>query len=126
MPIQAGDDPERVRDRLEEQRKAVLADAKEVADARLEYELIVRELNAAQQFTPVKPGPSRMKDVRARGKGLNGEIARDGGPRVSSTPSLASAGKPRYITPAKTLRAANAVVAGLANLTGDADRKSVV
>ena len=100
----------------------MLAEAKEVAYARREYELIVRELNAAQQFTPVNHAPSRMKDVRARGKGLNGEITRDGGPRVSSTPSLASAGKPKYNTPAKTLRAAGAVIAGLDNLTGDALR----
>ena len=64
-----------------------------------------------------------MKEVRDRGKNLNAEIDRDGRTRGSRTASVASAGKPKYSTPTKTLRAAEAVIAGLPRLTGDALRR---
>ena len=65
-------------------------------------------------------GPSRLNEVRDRGRRLNAEIDRDGRARVSRAASVTSAGRPKYSTPAKTLRAAEAVIAELPNLTGDA------
>ena len=61
-----------------------------------------------------------MKEVRDRGKGLNAEIEIDGRAQVSKAASVTSAGRPKYSTPAKTLRAAEAVIAELPRLTGDA------
>ena len=120
MPLMVEGNAEQVRAQLEEHRKAVIREAEELARAKEEYESIVREYNAAQCFTPVAKGPSRINEVRDRGKRLNAEIDRDGRARVSRTASITSAGWPKYSTPAKTLRAAEAVIAELPNLTGDA------
>ena len=123
MPILASADPEEAHAHLEEQRKAMHAEAQELARAKLDYELNVREYNGAQLRTPRHEGPSRIKEVRARGKALNAEIGREGRPRVGSTPGLSAANRPKYSSPAKALRAAEAVIADLANLSGDALKK---
>ena len=103
MPLVVDGNAEQVRAQLEEHRKAVIREAEELAKAKEEYELVVREYNAAQCFTPVAKGPSRLNEVRDRGRRLNAEIDRDGRARVSRTASVVSAGKPKYSTPAKTL-----------------------
>ena len=89
----------------------MVREAEEVARTQEEYELIVVEYNAAQGFTPVAKGPSCINEVRDRGKGVNVEIERDGRARVSKAASVTSAGQPKYSTPAKTLRAAEAIIA---------------
>ena len=61
-----------------------------------------------------------MNEVRDRGKRLNAEIDRDCRTRVSRTANIISAGRPKYSTPAKTLRAAEVVIAELPHLSGDA------
>ena len=83
----------------------------------------MREYNKAHGFTPVVARPSRIDDVRARGKNLNAELARDGKSRSSRTASHISADRPKYSTPAKNLRAAEAAVAELSSLSGEARRK---
>ena len=123
MPLEVNADPVLARAQLEEFRKIVIREAKEVARTQEEYEMIVAEYNGAQEFAPVAKGPSRMNEVRDRGKNLNAEIDRDGRTRGSRTTSAISPGKPKYSSPAKTLRAAEAVIAGLPHLTGDALRR---
>ena len=86
--------------------------------ARQDFEMSLRECNKVHGFTPVAKGPSRMNEVRNRGKRLNAEIERDC--RASRTASVISAEKPRYGTPAKTLRAAEAALAELPHLVGEA------
>ena len=64
-----------------------------------------------------------MDEVRTRGRDLNAEIARDGRAKSGRTASYVSADKPRYSTPAKNLRAAEAAAAELPGLSGEARRK---
>ena len=66
---------------------------------------------------------SRINEVRARGRDLNAEIDRDGRARSARTASHMSAEKPRYSTPGKNLRAAEAAAAELPGLSGDARLK---
>ena len=117
MPFDITADPAQARARLEEDRLLVIREAEIVANARAEYNSIVLEFNAAQCFTPVDKGPGRMKEVRERGKRLHEEID---SARATKATSVTSAGRPKYSTPAKTLRAAEAVIAELPKLTGDA------
>ena len=58
--------------------------------------------------------------MRARGRDLNAEIDRDGRSGSARTASHMSAEKPRYSTPGKNLRAAEAAAAELPGLSGDA------
>ena len=74
-----------------------------MAEVRREFGITVREYNQAHVFTPVAARPSRVEDVRKRGKNLNAEIARDGRSSSSKTPSTLSVKKPKYSSPAKTL-----------------------
>ena len=108
---------------LEEQRQSVLREATEVARVRQEFDISLREYNMAHGFTPVSKEPSRMPDVRARGRILNEEIARDGSSDIPMSVSYMSADKPKYSSPAKNLRAARAAAAELSNLSGEALRK---
>ena len=89
--------------------------------AREDFERSLCEYNLVHGFTPVAKGPSRLKEVRDRGRRLNAEIEKDG--RTSRTSSVLSAEKPRYSTPAKTLRAAEAALAELPHLSGEALKK---
>ena len=73
----------------------------------------MREYNSAHGFTPVANPVSRINAVHARGRDLNAEIARDGRDRSGRTASNMSAARPRYSTPVKNLRAAEAAAAEL-------------
>ena len=73
-------------------------------------------------------GPSRLGQVRNRGKHLNSEIQKEARPQASSTSSVVSVlrkkyNMPSYNIPAKALRAAQAAMAELANLTGETREK---
>ena len=57
MPLEVNADPVLARAQLEEFRKTVIREAKEVARTQEEYEMIVAEYNGAQEFTPVAKGP---------------------------------------------------------------------
>ena len=48
------------------------------------------------------------------------ELAKDANARTSRTVSVVSAGRPKYSSPGKNLRAADAAAAELPNLTGEA------
>ena len=113
-----------------------------MAETRDEFDRCLREYKAAHQFTPAPKGPSRLGQVRDRGKQINAELQKEARPQASRTPSVMSVPRkmyymPSYDTPAKALRAAQAAMAELAHLTGEArerqqarinelDRKSVV
>ena len=73
-------------------------------------------------------GPSRLEQVRNRGKHLNKEIQKEARLQISSTPSVVSVPRkkhsmPSYNIPAKALRAAQAAMAELASLAGEAREK---
>ena len=94
-----------------------------MAEIRREFGITLREYNQAHGLTPVAARPSRVEEVRKRGKGLNAEIARDGRSSSSKTHSNLSVEKPKYSSPAKTLRAAEAARAELSGLSGEALRR---
>src|SRR5664279_826167 len=83
---------------LEEQRQYILQEAIEVARVRQEFDISLREYNKAHGFTPVANHPSRIDDVRNRGKNLNVEIARDGRSKSSISASHMLADRPIYST----------------------------
>ena len=120
-PVATGIDAALAQAELEEQRKNILLEAREVARIRQELDISMREYNSAHGFTPVANPVSRINEVRARGRDLNLEIERDGRARSARTASHVSAEKPRYSTPGKNLRAAEAAAAELPGLS---DRKS--
>jgi hypothetical protein len=108
---------------LEAQRLELQREAKAMAEARKEFDRNLREYNAAHRLTPVAANPSRLVDLRKRGKGLNAEIARDARSTSGKSASRMSGLKPQYSSPAKTLRATEAARAELSGLTGDEWRR---
>ena len=126
VPVVSSTDVVLTQIQLEEQRQYILQEAIEVARIRQEFDISLREYNIAHGFTPVANNPSRMNDVRARGKNLNAEIARDGRSKSSVSPSLVSDERPKYSTPAKNLRAAGAAAAELSTLSGEALHKQQI
>ena len=104
-------------EQLEARRKYVLEQAEVVAAKKRDLERSIREYESAHGLTPAPKQPSRLGEVRNRGKNLNAEIARDGRPRGAASASSYSV-LPMYDTPAKNLRAANAAAAELSNLSG--------
>ena len=120
VPVAAGADPALVQVQLEERRQAMLRDAVEMSKAREEFDRDLREYNLAHGFTPVGNNPSHLDAVRNRGRELNAELAKDANARTSRTVSVVSAGRPKYSSHGKNLRAAEAAAAELPNLTGEA------
>ena len=108
---------------LEAERLSLLEEAEQLAEVRRDFDRVMREYDAAHGLSPVGGRPNREAEVRRRGKGLNAEIDRDGRAASSVTPSVMSAARPNYSSPAKTLRAAEAARAELSGLTGEARRK---
>ena len=108
---------------LEAERLSLLEEAEKLAEVRRDFDRVQREYDAAHGFSPIGGRPNREAEVRRRGKGLNAEIDRDGRATSNVTPSVMSAARPNYSSPAKTLRAAEAARAELSGLTGEARRK---
>ena len=123
VPVAAGTDAAQMEAELEARRQSLHQEALEMAEVRREFGITLREYNQAHGLTPVAARPSRIEDVRKRGKGLNAEIARDGRSSSSKTPSNLAVEKPKYSSPAKTLRAAEAARAELSGLSGEALRR---
>lgn len=108
---------------LEEQRQHILREATEVARVQQEFDISLREYNTAHGLTPVADMPSCIDDMRNQGRNLNAEVDRDGRSRSSVSATLMSANRPKYSSPAKNLRAAQAAVAELPSFSGEALRK---
>ena len=100
----------------------MLEQAQVVAAKKRDLERSIREYESAHGLTPASKQPSRLCDVRNRGKNLNTEIARDGRPLGAASASSYSV-LPVYDSPAKNLRAANAAAPELSNLSGDEWRR---
>jgi hypothetical protein len=81
----------------------------------------LHEYEAAQGFTPVVTRPSRIEEVRTRGRDLNTELAKDGRARTHSATSTMP--KVIYSSPVKNLRAAAEVAKELSSLSGEALRE---
>ena len=52
-----------------------------MAQIRDEFDRSMREYDAAHNLTPMTRGPSRLGQVRDRGRRLNAELERDGRPQ---------------------------------------------
>ena len=87
VPVASGADAALTAAELELQRQQLHEEAMEIAKIRRNFGISLREYNAAHGLTPVADHPSRIEDVRRRGKGLNAEIARDGRSSSRKTPS---------------------------------------
>ena len=110
VPVATGTDAALTEAELESHRQNLHQEALAMSQIRREFEITFREYNKAHGLTPIATHPSRIEDVRKRGRCLNVEIARDGRSSSSKTPSHMSAKKPKYSSRAKTLRAAEAVI----------------
>ena len=94
-----------------------------MSEQKRQFDITLREYNTAHDFTPARDAPSRITEVRRRGRDLRAEIDRDARSSSNKEPSHMTAEKPRYSSPAKTLRAADAARLELSGLTGEARRK---
>ena len=115
-PVHPGADPTLAQVQLDEQRQRLLEEAKEMALIWQELDIQTREYNIAHGFTSVANHPSRIGEIRQRGKNLNAEISRDGRARSSAATSHMSAERPKYSSHVKNLRAARAAAAELSGL----------
>ena len=75
VPVAIGTDVALTGAELELRRQSLLQEALAVAEIRREFGITLREYNQAHGLTPVAARPSRVEDVRKRGKNLNAEIA---------------------------------------------------
>ena len=104
---------------LEEHRRIMLEEAKELEKIRREFEIENREFNMAHGFEA--PRHARLEELRGRGKTLNAEIEKEGRSAVSAAPRVTP--RPTYDTPVKNMRAARAAIDECATLTSDMLRK---
>ena len=94
-----------------------------MARAQQELNITLREYNAAHGFASVSADPARVAATRLRGRNLDKDLRREGLSGKSVSASLSPAEKPKYRSPDKTLRAAQAAVEALESLSGDAPVK---
>jgi hypothetical protein len=69
-PVQSDDDPEQTKEVLEGTRQALIDEALAMQQERERFNRQLREYEAAQGFTPVITRPSRIEEVRTRGRDL--------------------------------------------------------
>jgi hypothetical protein len=103
-PVRSGDDPEQTKEVLEGSRQALVDEALAMHQERERFNRQLREYEAAHGFTPVVARPSRIEEVRTRGRDLNTEI--DKGARDKSHSATSTVPKVIYSSPVKNLRAA--------------------
>jgi hypothetical protein len=105
--VQSGDDPEQEKEVLEEQRQALVDEALAMQPEQDKFNRELREYEAAQGFTPVVTRPSRIDEVRTRGRDLNTELDKYARTRAhSATSTVPTCPKPIYSSPVKNLRVA--------------------
>jgi hypothetical protein len=120
-PVQSGINPEQANEVLEEQRQALIDEALAMQQERDKFNRELREYEAAQGFTPVVTWPSRIDEVRTRGRDLNTELDKDTRTRAhSATSTVPARPKPIYSPPVKNLRVAAEVAKELSSLSGEA------
>jgi hypothetical protein len=120
-PVQSGDDPEQAKEVLEGMCQALVDEALAMQQEPERFNRQLREYEAAQGFTPVVTRPSRIEEVRTRGRDLNSELDKGGRARTHSATSTMP--KVIYSSPVKNLRAAAEVAKELSSLSGEALRE---
>jgi hypothetical protein len=120
-PVRSGDDPEQTREVLEGSCQALVDEALAMHQERERFNRQLREYEAAHGFTPVVTRPSRIDEVRTRGRDLNTELGKDA--RAKSHTATSTVPKVIYSSPVKNLRAAAEVAKDLSNLSGEALRE---
>jgi hypothetical protein len=123
-PVWSGDDLEQAKEVLEGMRQVLVSEALAMPQERERFNRELREYEAAQGFTPVVTRPSRIEEVRTRGRDLNAELDKDTRARAhSATSTVPACPKVIYSSPVKNLRAAAEVAKELSSLTGEALRE---
>ncbi|XP_024310616.1 uncharacterized protein LOC104584890 isoform X3 [Brachypodium distachyon] len=123
-PVASNVNPVQLQAELELERQKLLKEAVDVANARQQLDISLREYNKARGLSSTAlTNLSRVGEIRTRGKNLNAGIAREGRGAPTVSASFASALKPKYNTPVKNLRAAEAAAEELPNFTGEALRQ---
>jgi hypothetical protein len=120
-PVRSGDDLEQIREVLEGSRQALIDEALTMHQERERFNRQLHEYEAAHGFTPVITRPSRIEEVRTRGRDLNAEIGKDA--RDKSHNATSTLPKVIYSSPVKNLRAAAEVAKDLSCLSGEALRE---
>jgi hypothetical protein len=123
-PVQSSDNPEQAKEILEEQHQALVDEALAMQQERDKFNRELREYEVAQGFTTAITRPSRIDEVRTRGRDLNTELDKDTRTRApSATSTVPARPKPIYSSPVKNLRAAAEVAKELPSLSGEALRE---
>jgi hypothetical protein len=120
-PVQSGDDPEQTKEVLEGTRQALVDEALAMQQERERFNRQLREYEAAQGFAPMVTRPSRIEEVRTRGRDLNNELGKDSRAKTHSATSIVP--KVIYSSPVKNLRAAAEVAKELSSLSSEALRE---
>jgi hypothetical protein len=120
-PVRSGDDPEQTREVLEGSRQALIDEALAMHQEHERFNRQLREYEAAHGFTPVVTRPSRIEEVRTRGRDLNTELGKDAGAKSHTATSTLP--KVIYSSLVKNLRAAVEVAKDLSYLSGEALRE---
>jgi hypothetical protein len=111
-PVQSGDDLEQAKEVLEGMLQALVDEALAMQQERERFNRQLHEYEVAQGFTPMVTRPSRIEEVRTRGRDLNNELGKDSRARTHSASSTMP--KVIYSSPVKNLRAAAEVAKELA------------
>jgi hypothetical protein len=120
-PVQSDDDPEQAKEILEGTRQALVGKALAMQHEQDRFNRELREYEAAQGFTPVVTRPSRIDEVRTRGRDLNTKLNKDTRTRAhSATSTVPAHPKPIYSSLVKNLRATVEVAKELPSLSGEA------
>jgi hypothetical protein len=114
-PLNISVDPVKVSEDLERTRLNLLKEAVDVDDTRRRVLSTINEYNVAHGFTPAGDGPSRVGQVRQRGRELGAEL-NQAAPSARLPPIIS---KPTYSTPTKNLRAAWYITSELDGLQGE-------
>jgi hypothetical protein len=117
-PVQSGDDLEQTREVLEGSRQALIDEALAMHQEREWFNRQLREYEAAHGFTPVVTWPSRIEEVRTRGRDLNTELGKDA--RAKSHTATSTLPKVIYSSLVKNLRAVAEVAKDLSYLSDKA------
>jgi hypothetical protein len=117
-PVQSDDDPEHMKEVLEGSHQALVDEALAMHQERERFNRQFREYEAALGFTPVVTRPSRIEEVRTRGRDLNTELGKDA--RAKSHSETSTLPKVNYSSLVKNLRAAAEVAKDSSSLSGEA------
>jgi hypothetical protein len=121
-PVRSEEDLEQVKEVLEGSRQALIDEALAMNQERELFNRQLREYVAAHGFIPVTNRPSRLEELRARGREVNAELGKDARPDRSHS-ATNTVPKVNYSTSVKNLRAAAKVAKDLSTLSGEALRE---